>query len=83
MKKILAASITVLALSTVGCVAKMTGPGAADVTNLKQTSQECFFHVLGFGPFGNAILPQKADTIQYSFHNYVFFGKVCATGYDK
>ena len=83
MKKLVVIMLALSSLLTVGCVAKMTGPGAVDVSNMKQVNEECFIQVLGFGPFGNAVLPKKTDTIQYSFHNYVFFGKVCATGYDK
>ncbi|SNB45199.1 hypothetical protein [Geobacter sp. DSM 9736] len=68
-----------------GCMAKMTGPGGAgvDVSKMTQTEMDCFIHVLGFGPFKNAVLKQKADVVQYSFENYFVWGRVCAEGYKK
>lgn len=85
MKKIFLGVAFVAALSLSGCIAKMTGPGSngADLTKMKQVNMACFIHVLGFGPFDNAVLKEKVDAIEYSIENYVVWSRVCAVGYKK
>jgi predicted small secreted protein len=84
MKK-LAVAMVLLSLPLSGCISRMTGPGSAgtDVSKMKETELACFIHVLGFGPFDNAVLKTKVDAIEYSFENFVVFGRVCAHGYKK
>ena len=86
MKRMFAGIVLVAAFAMTGCVAKLTGPGSAgtDVSKMKLVETACFIHVLGFGPFDNAVLKtNKVDAIQYSFENYVVWGRVCAEGYKK
>lgn len=85
MEKVLFGMALVASLSMTGCIAKMTGPGSAgvDLSKMKQVETSCFIHILGFGPFDNAVLKSKVDAIQYSVENYVVWGRVCAEGYKK
>src|SRR6266545_2735776 len=84
MKRMFAGLVLVASFAITGCIAKMTGPGGAgaDVSKMKLVETECFIHVLGYGPFGNAVIKtNKVDAIQYSFENYVVWGRVCAEAY--
>jgi hypothetical protein len=85
MKKFFFLLALLSSLASYGCVARITGPGpgSVDVSRMREVDQACAVFVLGFGPFGDALLTKQVDTIQYSIHNYIFFGKVCATGYEK
>lgn len=86
MKKMLIGMVLVAAFAMTGCVAKMTGPGSAgvDLSKMKQVEMSCMITVLGFGPFDNAVLKTaKLEAVQYSFENYVVFGRICAEGYKK
>lgn len=86
MKKIICGMVLIASFSMTGCIAKLTGPGSAgaDLSKMKMVEQQCFIHVLGFGPFNNAVLENgKIDAIQYSFESYVVWGRVCAEGYKK
>jgi hypothetical protein len=86
MKRKLAAVVLIAAFAMAGCVAKMTGPGSAgtDLSKMKLVETSCFITVLFFGPFDNAVLKTtRLDAVQYSFENYVVWGRVCAEGYKK
>lgn len=85
MKRLLLGFALVSSFALAGCIAKLSGPGAAgtDLSKMNLAETICFIHVLGFGPFDNAVLTKKADAIQYSFENYVVWGRVCAEGYTK
>lgn len=86
MKKMCAGLLLVSSLAMTGCIAKLTGPGSAgaDVSKMKLVETACFINVLGFGPFDNALLKTpRLDAVQYSFENYVVWGRVCAEGYKK
>ena len=86
MKKMCAGLLLVALLAMTGCIAKMTGPGSAgtDLSKMKLVETSCFISVLFFGPFDNAVLKtSKLDAVQYSFENYVVWGRVCAEGYKK
>ena len=85
MKKVCAGLILVASFAMTGCIAKMTGPGSAgaDLSKMRLVETACFIHVLGLGPFDNAVLKTKVDAIQYSFESYVVWGRVCAEGYKK
>ncbi len=85
MKKYILGVTSVCLLSLTGCAAKLTGPGSdgMDLSKMKLTETACFIYVLGFGPYDNAVLKNKADAIQYSYENYVVWGRLCAEGYTK
>ncbi len=86
MKRVCAGVLLVASLATTGCIAKLTGPGSAgaDLSKMKLVETSCCISVLGFGPFDNAVLKNnKVDAVQYSFENYVVWGRVCAEGYKK
>ncbi len=86
MKRMIVGMVLVAALAMSGCIAKLTGPGSAgtDVSKMKLVETACFISVLCFGPFDNAVLKTtKLDAVQYSFENYVVWGRVCAEGYKK
>ncbi|HEY6838501.1 MAG TPA: hypothetical protein VI389_07145 [Geobacteraceae bacterium] len=86
MERMCAGLLIAASLAATGCVSKMTGPGGAgaDFSRMQQVESACFITVLGFGPFDNAVLKtKKIDAIQYSFENYVVWGRVCAEGYKK
>jgi hypothetical protein len=83
MKKLTLVVLAASLISLTGCIAKMSGPGQVDVSKLSQTEEACYMFVMGFGPFGNAVLQKKPDTIQYRFDNFVVFQRQCAVGYGK
>ncbi len=86
MKRMFAGLILVASFAMTGCISKMTGPGGAgaDFSKMKLVETDCFITVLFFGPFDNAVIKTKnIDAIQYSFENYVVWGRVCAEGYKK
>ena len=86
MNRKFAALVLVAMFGMTGCISKMTGPGSAgvDLSKMKLVETSCFISVLFFGPFDNAVLKTtKLDAVQYSFENYVVWGRVCAEGYKR
>jgi hypothetical protein len=86
MKRMIVGMVLVAVFAMAGCISKMTGPGSAgvDVSKMKLVETSCFITVLFCGPFDNAVLKTtKLDAVQYSFENYVVWGRVCAEGYKK
>ena len=77
---VLAATILV---SATGCSYRITGPGPIDITAMRQVEENCAWYILGLGPFGEATLMQRPDTIRYSVHNYIFYSSFCTAGYNK
>ncbi len=82
MKKLLIL-LTVTLLFATGCSHRITGPGPIDITAMRQVEENCAWYLFGLGPFGEATLLQKPDTIQYTVHNYLIYSSFCTTGYNK
>lgn len=70
-------------LFAAGCSHRITGPGPIDISVMNKVEERCAWYLMGMGPFGEATLMQKPDTIRYSVHNYVFYSSFCTEGYNK
>jgi hypothetical protein len=83
MKKLRILAAILLMFTAAGCSHKITGPGPIDITAMRQVEEHCAWYIFGLGPFGDATLLQKPDTIQYSVHNYLIYSSFCTAGYNK
>ena len=80
------AFITVASLMlflALGCSHRITGPGPIDISTMRKVEERCAWYLFGLGPFGEATLMQRPDTIQYTVHNYIVYSSFCTAGYNK
>jgi len=83
MKNRIIGTALLIFLLTTGCSHRITGPGPVDITAMRKMEEHCAWYFLGLGPFGEATLVQKPDTIQYTVSNYLLFSSFCTAGYNK
>lgn len=83
MKTVLVCTALLMLIIAAGCSHRITGPGQIDISTMRKVEERCASYVLGMGPFGEATLMQRPDTIQYTVHNYLVYSSFCTAGYNR